>query len=235
MFRLLSFAVCAVLFLEPASCFVAAPYKTPSHSKAPTALSMSQTEDNERKFAASVLTAAYLFANVLSVAPAFASPDDFGGSSQVVAARSGGRMGGRSSMGTRGSSPSYSKTSVSHTTIVQPSVVQSPVMVAPPVGYGYGYGPDPAAISMFISCSFQQNSQYLASIWVVSNATLLACSSILLGLSVGISAINGISREMREQSQEREIMRERAELEQSRVRQAELEARLRALEAAPRN
>jgi hypothetical protein len=53
------------------------------------------------------------------------------------------------------------------------------------------------------------------------------------GLTVGLSAINSIGREMREQSQEREIYRERQELAEARMKQAELEGRLRALEAAP--
>ena len=39
---------------------------------------------------------------------------------------------------------------------------------------------------------------------------------------------------MREQGQEREIARERAELSEARMRQAELEGRLRALEAGQR-
>ena len=39
---------------------------------------------------------------------------------------------------------------------------------------------------------------------------------------------------MREQSQEREIARERAELQEAKMRQAELEGRLRALEMQPR-
>lgn len=52
-----------------------------------------------------------------------------------------------------------------------------------------------------------------------------------IGLSVGLSAINGIGREMREQSQEREIMRERQELSEAKMKAAELEGRLRALEA----
>ena len=54
------------------------------------------------------------------------------------------------------------------------------------------------------------------------------------GLTVGLNAISGISREMREQGQEREIARERAELSEARMRQAELEGRLRALEAGQR-
>ena len=54
---------------------------------------------------------------------------------------------------------------------------------------------------------------------------------VAVGLSVGLSAINSIGREMREQSQEREIAREREELAEARMKAAELEGRLRALEA----
>lgn len=150
MFRLLSFAaLCAALSMEGASAFV------PSHHGrvVKSTLSMGQSEDHEKKFAASVLTAAYLFANVISVAPAFALADDFAGSTQVVAAKSGGRMGGRSSMGNRGASSSYkaspsrSTTRIERTTVIQqPAVIQSPVVVAPPVYGGYGYGVDPAAV-----------------------------------------------------------------------------------------
>ena len=116
-----------------------------------SALSMSSPSDNddERRFAASVLTAAYLFANVVSVAPAFAAPQDFAGSSQVVAAKSGGRMGGRSSssMGSRPSSSSYSRSSSVNTHTSHTTVIQQPVYVAPtPVYGGYGYGLDAGTV-----------------------------------------------------------------------------------------
>ena len=138
MLRILYFALCGALFLDSGSCF--APLAARGVKTSPSSLSMVTSDNDEKKIAASFLTAAYLFANAISVAPAFATPglDDFAGSSQVVAAKSGGRMGGRSAMGTRGATPSYSKSStVSHTTVIH----QSPVLVAPPIGYGYGgYG-----------------------------------------------------------------------------------------------
>ena len=52
-----------------------------------------------------------------------------------------------------------------------------------------------------------------------------------VGLGLGLSAINSIGNGMRENRQENEIYRERVELEQARVKQAELEGRLRMLEA----
>ena len=47
---------------------------------------------------------------------------------------------------------------------------------------------------------------------------------------MGINAIEGVGREMRESGQEREIARERAELEVAKQRQFELERRLSELE-----
>jgi len=132
-------SLCVALLLQSGSCFV--PASSPRGAKVASAVGMSQSDDQERQFAASALTAAFILSNVFSVLPAFAAPslDEVAGSSQFVAAKSGGRVGGRSASGSRGASPSYSKssTTVQRTTIIQ----QAPVVVAPPVGYGYGgYG-----------------------------------------------------------------------------------------------
>lgn len=142
MLRLLSFALSISLLFQSASCFLPSPALATTKSSSTSSMSMTRSADNDdKKIAASFLMATYLFSNVISVAPAFAYPmDDFAGSSQVVAARSGGRMGGRSATGSRGSTPSYSKNTVRHTTIIQ----QSPsVIAAPSYGYGYSYGYDP--------------------------------------------------------------------------------------------
>ena len=64
-------------------------------------------------------------------------------------------------------------------------------------------------------------------------ATFFLICDTALGL--GLSAINSVGESMREYNQEREIARERAELNEARIKQAELEARLRSLESAPRN
>ena len=107
----------------------------------------SSTHDNDNHFltnakttAASVVAAAFLFSNVLAVEPAFAAPaDDFAGSTtEILAGRSGGRMGGRSSMGSRAApSRTYSR---STTTVVRP-MVSSPVILAPsPFGFGSPFG-----------------------------------------------------------------------------------------------
>ena len=140
----------AFLCIENGLGFVAKPLQASSTTRASAPLSMVSSNNdngngntnlmvNGKSTAASVLAAAFLFSNVLAVAPAFAAApgEDFAGSSQVVAARSGGRMGGRSSMGSRGGggAPSYSR-SYSRTTVVRP-MVTSPVIVAPMSPFGF--------------------------------------------------------------------------------------------------
>lgn len=90
-----------------------------------------------KKLAASAVTAAVIFSAALP--PAVAADKNFAGSTQVVAARSGGRMGGRSSMGSRGRAPS----SYSRTTVIRPAVRSPSVIVAPTPFYGspFGYSP----------------------------------------------------------------------------------------------
>lgn len=98
-----------------------------------------------KKAATSFVAAAFLMANAVAVAPAQAFDDFDFGSSQVLAGRSGGRVGGRSSAA-RAPSRSRSSSSSTHvierTTIVQPSYSSPSVIVAPPM-YGYGYNPMP--------------------------------------------------------------------------------------------
>ena len=116
---------------------------------------------NTKTTAASVMAAAFLFSNVLvAVEPAVAfSVDDFSGSTtEILAGRSGGRMGGRSSMGSRAApSRTYSR---STTTVVRP-MVSSPVIVAPsPFGFGLnpfgGFGKKNAGLCRtlpFVGCT----------------------------------------------------------------------------------
>ena len=168
-----------------------APTQTPPSR---TSALQAQKEDLGRKAAASFVAATYLFANVAATAPAFAVADDvfFGGSSQVIAGRSGGRAGGRSSS-YRSSSPSRT-TYRSQTTIVRPGptvVVPSPAFG----GYGYGYNPYGG-----------------------------------LGLGLGLNAIGSIGEGMREYRQENEIRDARMQVEEARIKNAELEARLKQLE-----
>ena len=51
------------------------------------------------------------------------------------------------------------------------------------------------------------------------------------GLGLGLNAINQIGKDMRDYRQESEIQRTRAELENAKYREAEMEARLRQLES----
>merc|ERR1712232_1148608 len=56
-----------------------------------------------------------------------------------------------------------------------------------------------------------------------------------LGLSIGLNAMNQIGNDMRDYRQESEIRQTQAELQNSKMREAELEARLRQLEMANQN
>jgi hypothetical protein len=101
-------------------------------------------QEGMKKVAFSAVAAAFLAGNIVSAGPAVAAVDEMDfGSSQVVAARSGGRAGGRSSAAMRAPSrpvsiPSTNTRVIERTTYVTPS----PVIVAPPI-YGYGYNPVP--------------------------------------------------------------------------------------------
>jgi hypothetical protein len=161
--------------------------------------------ENEKQTVATVMAAAFLAVNVATVAPAMASTMDFGGSSQVVAGRSGGRAGGRAGGGgaRRSAAPSarsYSaprSTYRSSTTIVRP--MYSPPVVISPFGGGYGYGYNPLGG---------------------------------MGLGYGLGAMQGNRDEARDYRQESEIQQSKAELDQAKLQAAELEARIKALEAA---
>jgi len=50
------------------------------------------------------------------------------------------------------------------------------------------------------------------------------------GLGLGLNAIENVGREIREQGQERELRDNRAELQMAKMKEAELEQRLRMLE-----
>eukprot|EP00429_Kryptoperidinium_foliaceum_P107739 CAMPEP_0176239252 /NCGR_PEP_ID=MMETSP0121_2-20121125/28777_1 /TAXON_ID=160619 /ORGANISM="Kryptoperidinium foliaceum, Strain CCMP 1326" /LENGTH=209 /DNA_ID=CAMNT_0017578737 /DNA_START=88 /DNA_END=716 /DNA_ORIENTATION=+ len=182
------FAAVAFLCASGVSGFVA-----PSGAKQSTALHMTP-EEGMKRAAVSLVAAAFLASNLAVVEPAFAVDDMDFGSSQVVAARSGGRAGGRSSAARAPSDRALS--------FKGPMSNPPPVIVAPPIygGYGYGYNPLPG-----------------------------------LGLSIGLNTMNQIGNDMRDYRQEGEIQRTRAELENSRQREAEMEARLRQLEMAAQN
>ena len=162
-------------------------------------------EESAKKATASFVAATLLLGNIATVAPAVAAMDDSydfagGSSSQVIAARSGGRAGGRSAgarAAPRSSAPRPSSTTtntrvIERRTYVTPSPVYSSpgIIIAPPI-----YNPYPG-----------------------------------LGLGLGLNAVNQIGNDMRDYRQENEIRDARYQLEQSRSREAEMEARLRQLE-----
>ena len=165
-------------------------------------LASAREDENYRRTLSSVFAAAFVASNVVtSVLPAFAVDDniDFG-SSEVVAARSGGRSGGRASSGGnsrsyRSSAPASRSTykSYSSTTYVAPP---SPtILVTPSYGLGYSYNP---------------------------------LGGVATGYALG--TLGNIGNSFQDARQEREIQESRYELEQARMREAELEGRLRALE-----
>ena len=114
-----------------------APMGAPSRTA--TSLNAEAGEDNPgKRFAAAALASAYLLGGVLSADPALAAPSadfgDMGGSSTVIAGRSGGRAAPRASA----ARPAPSRPVIQKTTVVRPG---PSVVVAPPMGgYGYGYG-----------------------------------------------------------------------------------------------
>jgi hypothetical protein len=209
-FRSFTFSFFALLCLGSAAGFSTS--KLNSYTTSTTSRGVAlQASKNEPT---SVVAAAYLFANVAYAPPANALDLDFG-SSQIVAGRSGGRAGGRSSSGGYrggggggrsaysggssygGASRTYSPTYRS-TTIVRPMIAPSPVIVSP-FGYGGGYGYSPSPFSG-------------------------------LGLGYGLGAMSNRGDAARDYRQETEIGQERVELEQAKARTAELEARIKALE-----
>ena len=116
----------------------AAGFVPTSNGKSSTALNMGPQE-GVKKAAASLVAAAFIMTNAPIVEPAVAFDDTVFGSSQVVAARSGGRAGGRSSAARAPAARAPTRV-IQRTTYVQPS----PVIVAPtPVYGGYGYNPIP--------------------------------------------------------------------------------------------
>mmetsp|Transcript_14329 Transcript_14329/g.35986 ORF Transcript_14329/g.35986 Transcript_14329/m.35986 type:complete len:226 (+) Transcript_14329:140-817(+) len=191
MFKSVS-ALVALLCVSGASAF--APVASPKASM--TSLQMAKNEDNTKKVAASVLAATFILGNLATAAPAHAVDDfNFGDSSTVIAARSGGRAGGRSSgarMAPRPSRSSRPSPTVINRTYVTPGYSSPSVIMAP----SYGYNPYGG-----------------------------------VGLGLGLNAINQVGNDMRDYRQEREIQDTRSELNASRMREAEMEARLRQLES----
>lgn len=157
------------------------------------------------KAGTSFVAAAYLLANIVTTAPVFAIDDSFAGSSQVIAGRSGGRAGGRSSSSSYKAAPTSSTRVIKHTTIIDRTAAPNVIMApaAPVMAPPMGYG-----------------------------APMGGGGDGGLGLAVGLSVVNSIGEGMREARQENEIRESRKQLTEARIKEAELEARLRSLEMA---
>lgn len=192
-----------VVSLLASSALAFAPVTTP-RTPSSTALQFSAQKDEDlRKTVSSVFAAAFLAANVATVMPAFAADQtmDFG-SSETIAARSGGRSGGRASSGGNSkayrssSRPSTSYKSYSSTTYVSPP---TSVIVAPP-SYSMGYSYNP----------------------------LGGLGNVAAGYALGSLSNNGDS--YRDARQEQEIRQSEYELQQAKMKELELETRLRAME-----
>lgn len=162
-----------------------------------------QVNEVFRQFTATLIVAGTIASNVVMAAPQQVMAWDnssndvsLGGSSStlVIAARSGGRAGGRSASPAR---RAPTRVIERQTTIIQqqPSYSSAPsaVFMAPPPVY---YAPQPSG----------------------------------LGLAIGLNAVSGISEGFREARQENEIRSTRDQLTEARIKEAEMEARLRGLE-----
>jgi len=123
------------------------------------------------------------------------------GSPELVAARSGGRAGGRAGGGSRSRS-SYS--APSRTMYRSSTTIVRPMIASPPIvisPFGGGYG-------------YGYGNPMGG-----------------FGLGYGLGAINSAGDSMRDYRQESEIQQSKAELEQAKARELELEQRIKALEA----
>jgi hypothetical protein len=168
-----------------------------------------------QKLAGAFLATTTILSNVVWFAPPqpadAASFFDDSSSTMTLAARSGGRAGGRAAprMSSPSSSSSYARpsSSSSSTRVIerQTTIIQQPstVLVAPPPVYGGGFG-----------------------------GGYYAPQPSGLGLAIGLNAVSGIAEGFREARQENEIRSTRDQLTEARIKEAEMEARLRALESA---
>ena len=172
------------------------------HSSSTVALNVESSKTNP--FAASFAAAAILLSTFGEVPSAVAMNELDFGSNQIISARSGGRAGGRASSGPARAAPrASSRPSVTVNNYSTPRMAAPSVIVTPSIGYGYSpFGYSPFGYSPGLSA-----------------------------LGLGVDVMAGISREMREIQEQKEIARTRAELEAAERRQMELEMRIRSMEA----
>lgn len=173
-----------------------------------TTVSLNVKKDNNNndniysKFLTTAVASAILFTSTISPADAMENymTPDFGGSDIILSARSGGRAGGRSSASSMRSPPPSARKTVNN--------YSSTTVVAP-----------------------QRSAAIIAPPPIIAPVVVSPFGSPFGGFGYGaFGAVNAISNEMRDSRQENEIARERAELEVSKQRQAQLEQRLADLE-----
>lgn len=202
----------SALFFTAAALYVgsSAAFTAPvANARTATSLSMASNdgENNGKTVAASALAAAYILTGVVSADAAFAM-DAFDGpsaapsfiDSSVVLA---GRSGGRAGGRASPRAMPRSQPAASTTKVYNTRTT----IVAPPVmGGGYGYG----GYGGGYGYGYDPTPG--------------------IALNLGLSAVNAVGNGMRESRQNQMIYEERAELQASKEREAEMAARLRQLE-----
>lgn len=194
-------AVMALLCVSGASAF--APVASPAKASM-TSLQMAQNDNNQnaKTVAASVLAATFILGNVATAAPANAVDEStFFDNASTNVLAA--RSGGRAG-GRSSSARMSSRPSPSRSSA--PASRSTTVINRTYVTPGYSSG-------VIMAPSYGYNP-YPG-----------------LGLSLGLNAVNQIGNDMRDYRQEREIQDTRAALNESRMREAEMEARLRQLES----
>merc|ERR1712232_1477921 len=158
-----------------------------------------KNDELSRRLASSLVAVGIIASNVCVVGSAAAADSPLGGSSIDIAARSGGRAGGRAASTRVYSSPRRSGGyGGGSTTIIRPTY-SSPVIVSP---FGYGYGSPFGGFGGF-------------------------------GLGYGLGALNNNGANQynqREYEEQKELAQNKAELEMSKQREAQLEERIKAIE-----
>jgi hypothetical protein len=198
----MNFLRVTILCLSVATASAFAPVQ--SHHRTDTTLNVIPGgEALLRKSIASFAAGAVILSNVVIATPSAAGAYDgldFG-TSQVIAARSGGRAGGRSS--SYKAPPAQRSAAASRP---DPVIIRETRIIAPTYSSGTAVMMPPP-MYMAPQPSFPG-----------------------LGLVAGVSAINAIGDGMREARQENEIRDARAAVTEARIKEAELEARLKSLE-----
>ena len=192
-------------YIAPSTAFI--PSAQTNGNRCNSAMYMSKGESDRNKSAAIALVSAVLLAGVITVPDAALASEpfgqDIGGTSTVLAGRSGGRAGGRSSRG-----GSYSRSPAAYRggggggagrTVIQRNTIVTPgaTYMAPRVGFGYspfGYNP---------------------------------MGGFGMGYGLGAMGGGGMGRDYRQES---EIQQTKMQLEDSKMKEQELAARIQALE-----